>query len=166
MIGADPFFVDSWEHDALLAGLVEAPYLLASAMLDTIATSSAWRDLKLLADPTFRYLNQVLRSQPEDLYQECLANRQLLLSWLDRAIESLQQLRRELSAEDSPGELMQETIAHALNARDDWAKRRDERRKEMDIAGMDQVGNARRTFLSLFVPPGLIRAPGKKDETR
>jgi len=163
LVGASPFFLDAVEHDGLLAGLSHAPYVVAAAMLYTIASSSAWRDLKLLADPTFQRMNQVLASLPTDFHQACLANRQTLVSWLDRVVGVLQQVRREMVDESSSGEYLQGIADKSREAYQDWLQRRDERDKEL-AGGMAEVASAKQTFLGLFLPRvGRLR-PGKKKD--
>ncbi len=166
VIGASPFFVDALEHDALLAGLTEAPYVVAAALLATLAESSSWRDLKLLADPTYRELCQVLTARPADFYQDCLADRGVLLSWLDRILNALWEVRQELAERDSQGEYLQGLVAKARRGYQDWTRRRDERRRELDATGgMQQVQTARESFLRILVPGGVRpRRPPREDD--
>ncbi len=162
MVGASPFFVDPLEHDGLLAGLSHAPYVLAAAMLYTISVSQAWRDLKLLADPTFRYLNQVLASQPNDFYQDCLSNRETLTSWLDRVISVLVEVRHRMADRDDSGEYLHGIAEKAYSAYEDWLHRRDERRKEMEATGMEHVPSAKDSFLGLILPGAARRRERRK----
>lgn len=160
LVGAEPFFMEALEHDGLLAGLDHVPYLLAAAMLATIGASAAWRDLKLLADPAFRHLQQLLSARPADFYQTCLLNRQPVLSWLDRLLSVLGEMRRELADEGSAGEYLQHIVEKARAAGADWQARRDERLKELEALGA-QIPSARQSLLSLFLPYG-----GRRREER
>ncbi len=160
LVGAEPFFLDAQEHDGLLAGLDHVPYLLAAAMLATVGTSAAWRDLKLLADPVFRHLHQILNARPADFYQTCLSNRRPVLSWLDRFLAVLGEMRRELAGEEVAGEYLQHIVEKARAADADWQARRDERLKELEALGA-QIPGARQSLLSLFLPYG-----GRRREER
>jgi len=160
LVGAEPFFLDALEHDGLLAGLNHLPYLLAAAMLATIGASAAWRDLKLLADPAFRHLQQLLSARPADFYQTCFSNRQPLLSWLDRLLAVLGEMRRELAGEEGGGEYLRRIVEKARTAGADWQARRDERLKELEALGA-QIPSARQSLLSLFLPYG-----GRRREER
>lgn len=163
-VGAAPFFLDSFEHDGLWAGLSQAPYLFAVTTLATIGESSAWRDLKLLADPTFRRLSELLASVPADSLQGCLSNRQPLTSWLDRLIAALVEARREITMPESKAETLQEMAERARAALDDWTARRDDRQKELQALGTGEVRGAREQFLGMFVPRGLLEKRGQGDD--
>jgi prephenate dehydrogenase len=163
-VGATPFFLDSFEHDGLWAGLSQAPYLFAVSTLATIGESSAWRDLKLLADPTFRRLGQLLASVPADSPQGCLSNRQPLASWLDRLIAALVELRREVTTPESKGETLQKMAEKARTALEDWTTRRDDRQKELQAVGMGEVRGAKDQFLGMFIPRSLLEKRGQGGE--
>jgi prephenate dehydrogenase len=165
VVGASPFFVDALEHDALLAGLTQAPYIVAAAMLATIAESSSWRDLKLLADPTYRQLNQVVAARPADFWQSCLANRDVLASWLDRVLTALWEVRQELGERDSQGEYLKGLAGKSRQAYQDWTRQRDERRRELDATGgMQHVQGAKESFLRLIVPGAARRRPRPRED--
>jgi prephenate dehydrogenase len=163
-LGAAPFYLDSFEHDGLWAGVSQAPYVVAAAMLSTIGQSEAWRDLKLLADPTFRQLGELLASLPPESLQGCLTNRLTLVSWLDRLIAALVEVRREMAAPDCRGEALQKMVGGAQAALDDWARRRDDRQKELETGGTEAVRGARDQFLGMFVPQGLLRKKEQGDD--
>ena len=158
--GASPFFLDPAEHDGLLAGTSQAPYIVAAAMLATIVQSASWRDLKLLADPSFRRLSQILAGRPDDFYQTCLTNRQPLVSWLDRVITALYEVRQELSDENSTGERLQALVSDAHAAYEDWLRRRDERQREVE-AMSPTVPSAGEHMAGLILP-GFARRKEKK----
>lgn len=163
-LGATPFFLDPFEHDGLWAGLSQAPYLLAVAMLATIGESEAWRDLKLLADPTFRRLGELLGTAPAEAAADCLANRQPLISWIDRLVAALREVRRELATPESAGPYLQKLGQASRAALDDWTRRRDERRKELEALGSRDVPSAGEQFLGMFVPRSLLEKRGPRDE--
>jgi len=161
-LGATPFYLDAYEHDGLWAGLSQAPYLVAAAVLSTMGQSEGWRDLKLLADPTFRQLGELLASVPSESFAGCLTNRLTLVSWLDRLIAALVEVRRELAEPDAQGEALASMVERAQTALEDWNHRRDERRKELEALQGGRIPSAREQFLGMFVPRSLL----KKDEEK
>jgi prephenate dehydrogenase len=150
LIGASPFFLGPAEHDGLVAGLSHSPYILAAAMLHTIGESSAWRDLKLLADPAYRHLNRLITSRPADFYQTCLNNRQPIISWVDRVVTALLEVRRELADRASEGEYLNELVVKSRASFEDWIERRDERAKEREAAGDYEVEGLGERMLDLM----------------
>lgn len=163
VVGASPFFLDPYEHDGLLAGISQAPYVVAAVMLSTIAGSASWRDLKLVAGPIFQRLNALLDAQSADFYQTCLTNRQPLISWLDRVVATLQEVRQELAEQGSAGEHFQEQVRRARTAYEDYTRRRDERLKEMEAA-TPRAPTAREMMAGIFLPRlGRLRREEKKE---
>jgi len=165
-LGATPFYLDAYEHDGLWAGLSQAPYVVAAALLSTIAQSEAWRDLKLLADPTFRRLGDVLASAPPEAPAGCLTNRLTLVSWLDRLIAALVAVRRELAAPDDTGASLAALAERAQAALDDWNLRRDDRQKELEALQGAGVQSAKNQFLGMFVPQALLKKGEEGDKAK
>jgi len=164
LVGASPYFLDAAEHDGLLAGVSHVPDLLAAVMLRTMAASPSWRELKLLADPSFRHLSWLLSRRPAELQQAWLANRQPILSWLDRVIAALGEVREEVADEKSTGESLLDLLEEAGAARRDWIKRRDEREGEAGSDIMPQVETAGQQAMHMFVPRFFRRRKTEEEE--
>lgn len=164
LVGAQSYFLDPGEHDGLLAGVSHVPHLLAAVMIRTMASSPSWRELKLLADPSFRHLSWLLSRRPADIQQDCLSNRQPVVSWLDRVIAALQEVRQEVAREGSMGETILDLLEEAGAARRDWIKRRDEREGEAGSDVMPQVETAGQQIAHMFVPRFFRRRKSEEEE--
>ncbi|MBN1484833.1 MAG: prephenate dehydrogenase [Chloroflexia bacterium] len=163
MVGANAYFLDALEHDGLLAGTSHLPHLLAAAMMYTTASSASWRDLKLLTDPFFRHLNWMITPPAAALHQAALTNRQSLLSWLDRVVGVLQQVRQELSDDHSDGRFILDMLEEAQAARRDWIQNRDEREGEAGSDSMAGVETPGQQMLHMFVPRFFQRKPPEEE---
>jgi prephenate dehydrogenase len=163
-LGATPFYVDAYEHDGLWAGLSQAPHIVAAAMLATLGQSEGWRDLKLLADPTFRRLGELLTSVPAESLQASLTNSLPLVSWLDRLIAALVEVRRELAAPDGKGDALAALADRAQAALEDWNLRRDDRRKELEALQGGGGQTAKEQFLGMFIPRSLLKKGEEEKE--
>src|SRR6266540_2539813 len=53
-LGAQPYFLDADEHDALLAAVSHLPYFAAVALVNAVASQSAWTEMGTLAAGGFR----------------------------------------------------------------------------------------------------------------
>lgn len=157
MIGANAYFMDALEHDGLLGGVSHMPQLAISAVMYTIASSASWRELKLLTDPSFRYMNWLLTPPSDEFLQASLTNRPALLSWLDRVIAVLQQVRQELDDPKSEGRFIHTMLEEARSARRDWINKRDERAGEAGSDSMSEVESPGQQMLHMFVPRAFRR---------
>jgi prephenate dehydrogenase len=64
-IGAEPYFIDPFEHDALSSAITTLPFVLTSALVRLVGDSASVRDLKRLAPPEFRRLTAIAQSPHE-----------------------------------------------------------------------------------------------------
>lgn len=163
LIGASPYFLDAAEHDGLLAGISHVPHLIAAALLETIASSPSWRELKLLADPSFRHFSWPVSFPAAEIHDACLTNRQAVLSWLDRVIASLQGLRASIADEAATADEILEMFERAHAARRDWVRRRDEREGEAGSAVMPEVEGMGEQIMHMFVPRFFRRRPEREE---
>jgi prephenate dehydrogenase len=163
LVGASPYFLDAVEHDGLLAGISHVPHLIAAALLETIAESPSWRELKLLADPSFRHFSWPVSFPAAEIHDACVTNRQAVLSWLDRVIASLQGLRATIADETAPAEGILEMFQRANAARQDWVRRRDEREGEAGSGTMPEIEGMGEQIMHMFVPRFFRRRPEKEE---
>jgi prephenate dehydrogenase len=164
LIGASPYYLDPMEHDGLIAGSSHAPYLVMASMLHTMASSASWREVKLLSDSDFRYLSWLVAARTDDFYQASLTNRQPLVSWLDRVIAILREMRQELADETSSGETVLAVIREAHAARLDWIKKRDEREGEAGSKTGPELETPGQQILHMFVPRFFRRRKDEEEE--
>src|SRR4051794_24184639 len=47
-VGAEPYFVDPYEHDAYVAGVSHLPAVLSATLMNSLSSDSSWRDMKTL----------------------------------------------------------------------------------------------------------------------
>lgn len=142
-IGAEPYFIDAGEHDALVAGVEALPGLLGASLLRVVAGSPSSRDLQRLAGPAF----QALAGLPPTAAAEALAasgRADLLLPWLDAAIGDLSALRRSLAEGDD--EALNGLAARGAEARAQWWKE-DESSRSAAFREMDESRGTIRQML-------------------
>ncbi len=125
---AEAQFIDPLEHDGFVGAVSHLPFVLSSALMNTVSTGPAWRDMKLLTATGFRDVSRLAAGSPEMYRDICLTNRESLLRWLDEYGEALAQFRG-LLAEEGPrqGQDLEAYFTKAREARADWAtaERRD-----------------------------------------
>lgn len=125
---AEPQFIDPVEHDGYVGAVSHLPFILSSALVNTVSVGPAWREMKLLTATGFRDASRLASGSPEMYRDICLTNRASLLRWIDEFGASLAEFRRVL-AEEGPGQeqALEAYFTRARNARADWAtaERRD-----------------------------------------
>jgi prephenate dehydrogenase len=121
-LGAEPQFIDPAEHDGFVGGVSHLPFALSSALMHTVSSGPAWRDMKLLTATGFRDVSRLAAGSPEMYRDICLTNRESLLRWLDAYAAALRELRA-LVADEGPeqSEALTAYFAKARDARADWA---------------------------------------------
>ncbi|MFN8458961.1 MAG: prephenate dehydrogenase/arogenate dehydrogenase family protein, partial [Anaerolineae bacterium] len=121
IIGAKPFFLDAEEHDGLAAAVDTLPALISTALVETVAGQTSWRELRKLAGSLFEQVSAGASGDPDSLRDSLQANRQNLLHWLDSYMGQLQQLR-SLLVEPEAGEALAQKLDHAIVERINWLK--------------------------------------------
>jgi prephenate dehydrogenase len=120
-LGANPLFIDPWEHDSLFAAASHLPLVASAALMRLASGSPSWQDIGSLARSRFDALTSPLEGEPGPLADALVANRQLLLHWVDQYLLVLQDLR-EMIAQGNGTELGA-AIEGAHDARQQWLKR-------------------------------------------
>ncbi|MGN6756939.1 MAG: prephenate dehydrogenase [Thermomicrobiales bacterium] len=121
-LGADAQFVDPDEHDGFVGGISHLPFVLSSALMNTVSAGPAWRDMKLLSASGFRDVSRLAAGSPEMYRDICQTNRESLLRWIDEFGASLQSFRGLLASEDpAQAAAIQDYFTRARDARADWA---------------------------------------------
>lgn len=121
-LGAEPYFLDPGEHDAYVAGISHLPFVLAAALMNSLAKDSSWRDMKSLTAGGFRDMTRLSAGSPDMHRDIAITNRDALLRWIDSYQSSLSEVRRLLEENGD------ETVAglttfftEARDARAEWA---------------------------------------------
>lgn len=118
-IGAQPFFVDPAEMDAITSIIDTLPALLGIALLRLASDSHGWKDIQRLAGRAFASTTQFAAShQAENLRKKLQDNRQSLTTYLEELIEVLISLRHMLDEADS--EALEALLRDAIAAHDGW----------------------------------------------
>ena len=117
-VGAKPLFIDPVEHDSFVAAISHLPYLAATALVKTAASSPAWRDISKVAATGFRDTTRIASGNTEMYRDICVTNREAIMRWLDAYIGELAQIRDLLAEGDTAG--LEETLRQAKTARDEW----------------------------------------------
>ena len=99
-IGARPLFINAEEHDALVAGAGQLPYVLMLALARLVDRSPSQRDLLALVDPRFAGMVETLGAPGGGLADDLGANAGALVGWLDQAVAELGALRATLAGDD------------------------------------------------------------------
>jgi prephenate dehydrogenase len=119
--GATVSRMDAEEHDAVLAAVSHLPHVLAFALVHEVAGRANAEQLFSYAAGGFRDFTRIASSHPEMWRDICVANRDRLLSELDRYGAKLAQVRSLLEAGD--GAALERLFAEAREAREQWLKR-------------------------------------------
>jgi prephenate dehydrogenase len=100
LLGADPYFVDPYEIDGLLAATHMLPQLLATAMASASMGQPGWDDRQKIAGRAFAQVCALVAEldMPQSLVASALLNRENTSRLLDQAIDVLYQLKQEIAA--------------------------------------------------------------------
>lgn len=106
------------QHDATFAAVSHLPHLLAFALVDEFARRPQAQELFRHAGSGFRDFTRIASSHPEMWRDICIANREALLSEVDRYQQQLTRLRAMIEAGDAAA--LEAVFAHARDARNEW----------------------------------------------
>ena len=106
------------EHDAVFAAVSHLPHVLAYALVHEIASRANSAQLFGYAAGGFRDFTRIASSHPEMWRDICAANRDALLTELDRYVAKLAEVRARLAAGDAAG--LERLFAEARAARERW----------------------------------------------
>lgn len=118
LLGAKPFFLDAFEHDALMTGVRHLALALSAALMKTASASGSWRDLSRMAGADFYRATELLQGPADTHAETLLAHRESLLHWIDSTVEALAQIRAQVEQNDAPG--LQSMFEDLIRKRDEW----------------------------------------------
>ena len=145
-LGAQPYFLDSAEHDGLMAPAEQLPALLAAVLLASTTGSNSWRDMRKLAGSQYESETLVASGTPEVLADALLHNRQNVVHWIDTFIDTLEQWKATIAAGDS--EQLESVLEEVMIARLQWLRQRESQAWEDD--GRPQIPDRPGLSESLF----------------
>jgi prephenate dehydrogenase len=99
-VGAEAFFIEADEHDALLAGISHLPYLASVALVNAVTSQQSWAEMAAIAAGGFRSVSSLVDADERMWADIADTNRENILLQLDRLIERLTRLRGLLSSAD------------------------------------------------------------------
>jgi len=120
LTGADVMEMSVAHHDQVLAATSHLPHVIAYSLVDTLARLDETSEVFQYAAGGFRDFTRIASSDPKMWHDICLANRQALLSILERFQQDLEQLTQSLRDGDS--EAILESFTRAKLARDHFTK--------------------------------------------
>jgi prephenate dehydrogenase len=119
---AEPQFIDANEHDGFVGAVSHLPFVMSSALMNTVSASPAWRDMKQLSAGGFRDVSRLAAGSPEMHRDICQTNRESVLRWIDEYTATLQSFRAALADEgEGQSKALTEFFTKARDARADWA---------------------------------------------
>jgi len=154
-LGAQPYFLDSAEHDGLMASAEQLPALLAAVLLASTTGSNSWRDMRKVAGSQYESGTLIASGTPDVLADGLLHNRQNVVRWIDTFVNTLEQWKATISSGDS--EQLESAIEEATTARRQWLKQKARQDWEDDgrPAMPDRLGMGETLF-------GIVGRRGKK----
>ena len=119
---AEPQFIDANEHDGFVGAVSHLPFVMSSALMNTVSASPAWRDMKQLSASGFRDVSRLAAGSPEMHRDICQTNRESVLRWVDEYTATLQAFRAALADEgEGQSKALTEFFTTARDARADWS---------------------------------------------
>lgn len=100
-IGAEPYFIDAAEHDALAAAIDQLPHVAGAAMARLLGRSPSAADLARLVPPAMRATWFAGGRESADAAAAARVDAAATLAWLDGLIRELAEARDRLAAGDA-----------------------------------------------------------------
>ncbi len=117
-LGAKPFFVNAFEHDALVAGVSHLPMVLSSALMACVVKSPSWHEMAKMAASGFRDVTRLASGDPEINRDICVTNAKEIGPWVDRLITELLEIRKQIDHDND--EQIARHFAHTYEEREKW----------------------------------------------
>jgi len=122
-VGAQPYFLEAEEHDALLAAISHLPYFVSVALVNALATQSSWGEMGSMAAGGFRAASSLADANPHMWADVAATNREALTRQLDLFMDRLATLRDLVQTGD---EGLVEQLTQAQAAHHEWLAQRGE----------------------------------------
>jgi prephenate dehydrogenase len=99
--GAQPYFLEAAEHDALTAAGELLPSILQATLPLALLADGSWPEAGKLAGDTLAAAARLAEDLPGSLWADAAANRASLSRWLETAASALLDLRDRLDSQDA-----------------------------------------------------------------
>jgi prephenate dehydrogenase len=116
-LGAIPFFIDSHEHDNLVAGISHLPILLSAALVSLTTQNPSWSKMSKLAASGYHDLTRLASGSPEVNAHICLSNKEAIVNWIDKFSQELERYRQLVAKGDKR---LERALTEANKARQEW----------------------------------------------
>jgi prephenate dehydrogenase len=121
LVGARPVVMEAERHDHLVAGVSHAAFMLATAYMLAVADSEEWPAMAELAAGGFRDMTRLAAGDPAMYEAIARHNSAHLDAWLERAEETIAELRAGLRAGNGR---LASRLEQARRARAEWQANR------------------------------------------
>ena len=103
-LGGIPLILSADEHDYVTAGISHLPHVISASLVNLIRhKDSADGIMKLIAAGGFKDITRISSSSPVMWEHICMTNKSNILSLLDSFMESLQDIKGRIEAQDKQG---------------------------------------------------------------
>ncbi len=120
ILGAEPFYMDADEHDALIGAVDTLPLMLHLALTRTVVGDRNWRDTRRVANRSFALTTTLVDAEAASVGAELTLNRTHLLRWLDLLHQQLHELRTLIESGES--EKLEAIVEAAGAERYNWLR--------------------------------------------
>lgn len=114
-LGANPLTLDAGQHDHLVAGISHLPFVLSSALVQTVSRRDDWPVMAGLAASGFRDMSRLAAGNSTMYRDICLTNQEAILRWLDALVQQLESVRSLIATSDTS---LEPYFAQAKQVRD------------------------------------------------
>jgi len=139
LLGAKPYFVNSVEHDGLLAATDHLPLVVAAALLKAVAESPSLREMSKLGGAQFAQVTLPVTVEVETARDICVLNRENIVRWLDFVQTTLQDAREIVASGDQAR--VEALFEQAHENRIKWLMGEDADTPPIDYRGGVSVGS-------------------------
>jgi prephenate dehydrogenase len=153
LLGAKALFLDSQEHDGLVAGAQHLAYILSATLLQATTESDGWREMSKFAGRDYLTATELAARDPISQRETVLHHRDDLIRWIDISVQTLKELRRAIDRADA--EALDTLFKRLAEARAEWLRGEVGAEPAVDMSEMK--GGAMRMLLG-----GLADRGGKK----
>jgi prephenate dehydrogenase len=119
VLGAEPFFIETIEHDSLMAAVRYLPAVSSAALIHLTTRSSAWREMEAMAGAGYARATALPSSDPANLATLLGYNREPLLNWIQALKQELDSLQ-ELIMQEDDGKALEEHLTGVIEAQARW----------------------------------------------